>query len=50
MRQLIHVAYKLAAIKMEDYFRLLEANEMIVSQCVMENIYNRHICRLFNLK
>ena len=50
MRQLIHVAYKLAAIKMKDYFRLLEANEKTVSACVYENIYNRHICRLFCIK
>jgi hypothetical protein len=50
MRQLIHVAYKLAAHKMDDYFRLLEANEKTVSGCVYENVYNRHICRLFNIK
>jgi hypothetical protein len=50
MRQLIHVAYKLAALQMKDYFRLLETNEQIVSKCVYENIYNRHICRLFDLK
>jgi tagaturonate epimerase len=50
MRQLIHVAYKLAALKMKDYFRLLEANENTVSGCVYENIYNRHICRLFDIK
>jgi hypothetical protein len=49
MRQLIHVAYKLAAMQMKDYFRLLESNEQIVSKCVYENIYNRHICRLFNI-
>ncbi len=50
MRQLIHVAYKLAAMNMDVYFRLLEANEKIISECVFENIYNRHICRLFNIK
>jgi tagaturonate epimerase len=49
MRQLIHVAYKLAALKMNDYFRLLEANKKTVSECVYENIYNRHICRLFDI-
>jgi len=49
MRQLIHVAYKLAAKKMDQYYKLLEANEKTVSQCVYENIYDRHICRLFNL-
>ena len=30
MRQLIHVGYKLAALKMDQYFRLLDANEEIV--------------------
>jgi hypothetical protein len=47
MRQLIHVAYKLAAEKMDIYFSLLEEHEEVVSECVFENIYNRHICRLF---
>jgi hypothetical protein len=50
MRQLIHVAYKIAALQMKDYFRLLDTNEKTVSACVYENIYNRHICRLFDLK
>ena len=49
MRQLVHVAYKLAAIKKDEYFRLLDNNEKVVSKCVYENIYNRHICRLFNI-
>jgi hypothetical protein len=50
MRQLLHVAYKLAALQMKDYLRLLVANGQIVSECVYENIYNRHICRLFGIK
>jgi hypothetical protein len=50
MRQLIHVAYKLAALKMDEYYHLLETNEKTVSSAVYENIYNRHICRLFDLK
>jgi hypothetical protein len=50
MRQLVHVAYKLAALKMEKYFKLLDANKSTVSDCVFENIYDRHICRLFDLK
>jgi hypothetical protein len=49
MRQLMHVAYKLAALQMKDFIRLLEANEQTVSNCVYENIYNRHICRLFDI-
>jgi tagaturonate epimerase len=50
MRQLIHVAYKLAALRMDEYFILLEKNEKTVAGCVFENIYNRHICRLFEIK
>jgi hypothetical protein len=50
MRQLIHVAYKLAAQKMDNYFNLLEEHEEVVSECVFDNIYNRHICRLFEIK
>ena len=47
MRQLVHVAYKLAAQQMDEYFRLLEGNEKSVEKCVYENMYDRHICRLF---
>ncbi|MCX6334415.1 MAG: tagaturonate epimerase family protein [Bacteroidia bacterium] len=50
MRQLVHVAYKLAAMRMDVYFKLLKANEKTVAQCVYENMYDRHICRLFNIK
>jgi hypothetical protein len=49
MRQLVHVAYKLAALRMKEYYTLLEANEKTVAKCVFENMYNRHICRLFDL-
>jgi hypothetical protein len=49
MRQLIHVAYKLAAHQMDKYYSLLEKNEKIVSDCVYENIYDRHIRRLFGI-
>jgi tagaturonate epimerase len=50
MRQLIHVAYKLAAMRMDEYYSLLEKNKKIVAKCVYENIYDRHICLLFNLQ
>jgi tagaturonate epimerase len=50
MRQLIHVGYKLAAMNMKEYFRLLEANEKTVEECVYDNVYKRHICRLFDIK
>jgi hypothetical protein len=49
MRQLIHVAYKLAAQRMDEYYQLLESNKKLISKCVYENIYNRHICRLFDI-
>ena len=50
MRQLVHVAYKLAANKMDSFFRLLDKYENKVSESVYENIYFRHICRLFGIK
>jgi hypothetical protein len=50
MRQLMHVAYKLAAHRMDQYFRLLDKYEKQVSASVFENIYNRHICRLFDIE
>lgn len=49
MRQLIHVAYKMAALRMDEFFSLLDENRELTGQCVFENIYNRHICRLFDI-
>lgn len=48
-RQLIHVAYKVAAEMGEAYTGLLEKYADVVDNCVEENIYNRHLKRLFNL-
>ncbi len=48
-RQLIHVAYKVASEMGETYTGLLEKYADIVGQCVEENIYERHLKRLFNL-
>jgi tagaturonate epimerase len=50
MRQLMHVGYKLAAHRMDDFFGLLEQNEARVAESVHENIFNKHICRLFGIK
>ncbi len=50
MRQLMHVAYKLAAHRMEDFYRLLGKFENQVSQSVYENIFDRHISRLFGIR
>jgi hypothetical protein len=48
-RQLIHVGYKVAAEMGEKYTNLLKKNAEVVGQCVEENIYDRHIKRLFNI-
>ncbi|HZL10225.1 MAG TPA: tagaturonate epimerase family protein [Prolixibacteraceae bacterium] len=48
-RQLIHVGYKLAAEMGTTYTDLLKKHAEIVGICVEENIYDRHLKRLFNL-
>ena len=48
-RQLIHVGYKVAAEYGNVYIHHLEKNKEIVGKQVFENIYDRHICRLFGL-
>lgn len=48
-RQLIHVAYKVAADMGKQYTDLLEKHADIIGACVEENIYERHLKRLFNL-
>ncbi len=49
LRQLIHVGYKLAAEMGSTYTDLLKKHVGIVGNCVEENIYDRHLKRLFNL-
>jgi hypothetical protein len=49
LRQLIHVGYKVAAEMDETYKSLLKKYSSVVGQCVEENIYDRHLKRLFNL-
>ncbi len=46
-RQLLHIAFKLAAKKGRRYLDLLEANEEIVARNVTENLYVRHLRPLF---
>lgn len=48
-RQLIHVGYKVAAEMGEKYTGLLEKYSDIIGSCVEENIYDRHLKRLFDL-
>lgn len=47
MRQLMHIAYRLAAEKADVFSELLKDHEDIISQRVSDNIYKKHICRLF---
>lgn len=46
-RQLIHVGYKIAAEYGDEYTNMLKKYADIVGQQVTENIYDRHIKRLF---
>ena len=46
-RQLIHVGYKVAAEYGAEFTGALKTHKEIVGQQVYENIYNRHIMRLF---
>jgi tagaturonate epimerase len=46
-RQLLHVAYKVAAEMNEDYLDLLVKHEKIIAYNVLLNIYQRHIENLF---
>jgi len=47
LRQLIHVGYKVAFERGAEYTDALKANKKIVGGCVTENLYDRHILRLF---
>lgn len=46
-RQLLHIAFKLAAKEGTRYTDLLKANELIVGKNVTENLYDRHLKRIF---
>jgi len=48
-RQLIHVGYKIAAELGTVYTDLLKANSELIGSCVEENLYDRHLKRLFKL-
>jgi hypothetical protein len=47
IRQLLHVAFKLAAKTGPRYLDLVKANEAVVARNVTENIYERHMRSLF---
>lgn len=48
-RQLIHVGYKVASEMGTRFTNLLKEYHEIIGQCVEENIYERHLKRLFDL-
>ena len=48
-RQLIHVGYKIAAEQGKGYTDLLEQHTELIGGCVEENLFDRHLKRLFNL-
>jgi tagaturonate epimerase len=49
-RQLIHVGYKIAYEYGEVYTNALKGNKEIIGKCVSDNIFERHIKRLFVLE
>ena len=48
VRQLIHVAYKVAAEPGNQYIFLLGKYRKVIGECVEDNIYNRHLRLLFD--
>lgn len=48
-RQLMHVGYKVAAERKGEFTGLIGENADIVGNCVEQNIYERHLKRLFDL-
>lgn len=48
-RQLVHVAYKVAAEEGDAYYAMLEKYSEVVGNCVEENIYERHLKRLLDI-
>lgn len=47
VRQLLHVGYKVAAQMGGRYTSALQANEAVVAQNVTENLFDRHLKRVF---
>jgi len=48
-RQLVHVGYKVAAEMGDEYLNMIRKHSDIVGEQVTTNLYDRHLCRLFNL-
>lgn len=50
IRQLMHVSYQLIAAEKHEFNRLVRMSQKSVSECVFDNLYKRHFCRLFNIE
>ena len=46
-RQVLHVAYKVAAEMGDRYLQALSENEAVISENVTSNIYDRHVVPIF---
>lgn len=46
-RQLLHVGYKIAAELDDEFYQALDEHKEIISQNVTENLFERHIKRIF---
>ena len=47
VRQLLHVGYKVASEMGDRYLTAVESNEKVIAQNVFENLFDRHIKRVF---
>jgi hypothetical protein len=47
LRQLLHVGYKVAAEMGDRYLDALAANEAVIAQGVIENVFGRHLVKIF---
>jgi tagaturonate epimerase len=49
VRQLMHVSYKVAVEYGDEFLSNLKKHSDIIGQQVTDNLYDRHICRLFDI-
>jgi len=47
VRQLLHVGFKIAAMMGDTYLQALKDNRAVVSRCITENLFERHMKPLF---
>ncbi len=49
-RQLLHVGYKVAAEMGSEFTDMLRKHSEIIGEQVTENLFGRHLCRLFDIR